>query len=765
MLEPIVIEFGVGPGFQTSLRAFDTIEKRMERFEKNASRQAAEGGRARSRSTDTERREREAAYKKLFDQIAKDEKTATVAAVKAAKEKERAAVQAAKAASAETKKAAEAEVREAQKVAREVERLETYKMRVRIRSSEMAGQAAARAATEELRAIEKVGRAQASASKRMGGRIGGIVSSSVGGTLGSIASLGGAALGLGGGALLIDAARNQLADQKQAALLVNAVTTGGAPPSGASVGNILAQASQSSRELGVDRGQLIGAALEYSRKARGGDFAGAMDNMGFFGKMAKVTGADINEIAGAAGILQSQNQSLKAPAMQQMLLDVYAQGKQGSMSMVDVAKQIGILGAPATSFAGDQATTQRKLLGLGQLAAPQGTIEEAGTFIKDLVSEAASHRKSTRSKVGTEQMGVKFDQYGRMESPEQMIESVMRYTKGDVTEIEGIFGKRGTPLFRSLLKPYTDAGGGEKGIDAVRATMAGVTTATMTSEQLGAQNAVIDSTDAQKFTNAANEIQQSLTSSLAPSLSRLATTLKDHEGDISAFVRGLAEVAALFIANPFKGIGAIVLLSVMKDLAGAGIGVGVKAALQALIASMSAGSAAGAGVSGVGAAGAAAGVGAGVGLAVVGATAGAAIGAGLIINADAEGRSERNRAALSGSLTGVNAAMALYAKARSGTTPEDIRAAQAQFEVLRKDAADKREAAAHAGGWSPGSGFWAMGDRKKGAEGEARNAADALKLFTDALAKATQAAQNASSGVKNDPARHGPINERNPPHA
>ena len=45
-----------------------------------------------------------------------------------------------------------------------------------------------------------------------------------------------------------------------------------------------------------------------------------------------------------------------------MLLDVYAQGKAGSMSMVDVAKQVGTLASTRNSYQGDSASNQRKLL-------------------------------------------------------------------------------------------------------------------------------------------------------------------------------------------------------------------------------------------------------------------------------------------------------------------------------------------------------------------------------------------------------------------
>lgn len=733
-LEPVHIDFAAR-GVQEVMRAFDSIEQRMVRLERAGAAESRRGSRERIETTKRETSERERSVRKQADTQEKESKRGAAAVMR------------------EQQKAQQAEIRATEKKANEVKRIEErlaqWKERVHIRSSEMAGRFAAKEVSNEIRERKRAEAEATRSSAAMGRRASGIGANVLERGRG-ILGMAGATLGIGGGFLLADVARQQLDAQKQAALLVNTVTTGSAPPAGASVGNILAQAGQVSSELGVDKGALIGASLEYSRKARGGDFAGAMGNMAFFGKMAKVTGADINEVAGAAGILQSQNQDLKAPEMQQMLLDVYAQGKQGSMSMVDVAKQIGVLGSPATSFAGDQATNQRKLLGLGQLAAPQGTIEEAGTFIKDLVSEAASHRKSTRSKVGTEAMGVKFDKFGRMESPEQMIEAVMNYTKGDVTKIEDVFGKRGTPLFRSLLKPYTDAGGGDAGMAAVRQTMSSVTGATMTAESLNQQNAVIDSTDAQKLQSAVTSIENTLSTALAPALSKFASAIKDHQGDIEGFLRGVGEVANYFLGHPFEGIGALVLGSIVKDLAGAGIGMAVKAALLAMMggggAVPSVGGAAGSAMGALGSTVAVAGAGA------------LGIGAGFVIS-DALSDKElgRQRDVFGKSANQANDALALMAHTRQGTvTPAEIaqvekEAAETQKEITKRQRAEVI------------SGHPMLPQDRV----ELKNLQATVNLLVDALggaAKKIRATQiPTGSATADNPARNGPMPSRGDP--
>ncbi len=166
---------------------------------------------------------------------------------------------------------------------------------------------------------------------------------------------------------------------------------------------------------------------------------------------------------------------------------------------------------------------------------------------------------------------------------------------------------------------------------AVTQTMAGVTGATMTAESLDKQNAIIDSTDAQKLQGAITSIENSLTTSLAPALSKFADTIQAHQGDIDAFVRGVGEAAEFFLGHPFAGIGAVVLGGIVKDIAAAQIGASVASAIAAAVGgSGGVGGALGRAV-GEGA-GPAAGVGAGavLGAGVVGGAVGVAAGIAIV---------------------------------------------------------------------------------------------------------------------------------------
>jgi hypothetical protein len=615
MAAPVKIDLLVGEVARVR-QAFESVEQAMTRMERNTTREGQRGSQARTQQATKEARAREKEFQQLAKQTEKWKRDEARAVEKGAQQAARAAA-----------RGAQLELREKERGEREKLRLVERSLREETRAKEQAAAQAERIAQREAAAVARAQQQQYSRRRTLGRNVGGAVTGAVGRTLGTVASIGGAAMGIAGGYSVADVVQGRFAAERAAAQLINATTTSGAAPQGATVQNILGQAGAVSQQTAMSKEEVVSGALAYSRKARGGDFAGAMSNMGFFAKMAKVTGANIEDIAGAAGTLQSQNQNLKAPEMQQMLLDVYAQGKAGSMSMVDVAKQIGTLSSTRSAYAGDAATNQRKLLALGQLAAPEGTVEEAGTFIKDLTIEAGKHRKSTAKTKGLEEMGVKYDKYGRIASPENLVTSVFKGTGGDITKIEALFGARGTALFRALQPAYTAAGGGEKGLAAVQKTMASVTSATMTGEDLEKQLAVVMNTSAEKFATASEKVKEAIEEKLVPYLDRFAEKLNDPQfmANVTRFIDGLGRLAEFVVNNPFKAVGALIAVNITKDLAGAAIGEAVKSALVRLLAG-SAVPVPGVGGAAAGGAGGAAKGAAGVGAATLGLAAAAVAG-------------------------------------------------------------------------------------------------------------------------------------------
>lgn len=717
-IDPVVVRFAVG-GVAEVDRAFDSILKRIERTEVSAARLAKDSARTRVKASEDEGTERARAHGKYVSQVERQEREKDRAFAKLAREVER-----------EEKRARDESLRE-------FERTENYKLAVRRRSAEAAGRIAEQEVRAETRARERAGRAM------------GHVGRGIGGTLGSMASMAGGALTIGGGFALADIAGKQLSAEKSAALLVNAGTTGGAAPG--TIAQALSAASGASAETGMSKDELLQGALKYAQSARGGDFGGALANMSFFGKMSKVTGANIGDIAEAAGVLQSQNADLgrDPKAMQRMLLNTLAQSHAGSMSLVDAAKQIGTMGSVRSSFSGDEAKTQQSLIGLGQIARVGGDVGEAGTFVKDLAMETTIANKKWREKHGTDL--VKTDQFGRVSSPEDLVASVLRGTKGNVAQINDLFGKRGSVLFRELSKSYIQGqktGGVEGGVQAALANMRGVTGATMSPEELDKMLATQLSTPAERLHKAWEKLVTTTGDKLEPILAKLADKAPELIDKLQGIIDAGGKLAEFFLDNPLAGIGAIIAAATAKEIATAAIGEGIKKALATSIGqSVATG---------------------GLQVAVAG---GAVMIAAEIINAQVNKLEESQKAREDiGAQLGTNLGQAtesLEAKAKSGKlTAADIQQAQRLARVssqgIRQQIADTPGATEIAGqvfGGFAGGDFTGEG-AKKSIAAHAKTVDDnqkALIKFQAALLKATESLVRLSTA---DPSRSVPIDHR-----
>jgi hypothetical protein len=676
-LDPVIIRFAAsGVGDVSSACA--QVGSQIRKLEERATRERQVGSSARSGVTRKEVSVEERAYAKLQKDLEKYERQQTKDVERESKRREAVIRKTSEMTGREAAKAADVEIREAKRASREVEREEERKRRIRIRSSEMAGRAAEREATQETAAA----RAAAAERRTLGNRVGGIVNRSVGGMARSALSIAGASIGIGGGLMLASAARSEMTAERTAALLVNAGTNGGVAPG--TVNQALGEASAQSKALGMSKDDLLKGALTYSQNARGGDFKGALANMGFFGKMAKVTGADINDIASAAGTLQSQNYDVlgKDPAkMQQLLLNTLAQAHQGSMSMVDAAKQFGTLGATRSYYKGDVTANQQTLIGLGQIAKNAGDAGESGTFIKDIATEAYAANRKFKKKHGKDLVHIDA-KTGQLDSPEAVVEQVLRATKGNIGEISEAFGQRGSRLFGELAGTFQKAGGGEAGISAVKKNMGEVTGATMTVDQLNQQNAQVDSTPGMKLQLAFNKISETLEDKLEPRLDEFASnTLPKLIPIFEKIIDAGASFADWFADNPIKGVGAIVLAKVTADLAAAGIGEGVKQVLIRLMAGSALPGGAGGGAGGMGV------------LGKVGAVAGAAAaGAGvamMITDADIDEKTNRQKGIVSNSNEAFGDAQSVMGKIKRGekVTAADVARLQAEASSMGTQAA------------------------------------------------------------------------------
>jgi hypothetical protein len=681
-IEAVAIDFAAR-GVMETLRAFDRIEERIVRMERATGAQAKTTSRERVETTKREVNERERAYNKLQ---ADEEK---------ADRKRRASF------AKEVKRAADEEIREGKRVAREVEKLEQWKLRVRQRSSEMAGQYAAKQAAAELRQHEQmVQRLSRGATRALGKGVGAV---------GNIAGMGVTAMGIGGGFVLGDAVRRQLSAENAAAQLLNSATIGGKAPAGASVASIQGQASQASRQYGVDKTELIGAVQNYVAKSS--DYAGGMENMGFFAKLSKATGTKLEDITSAAGILRAQNKNLSAGDAQQMLLDLTEQGKQGAVEITDLASLAGGLASTRGLYEGSSTENQRKLLALAQITRTEGTsAEEAMIGVKDLGTEAV--KKAGKAKAPQWLKDAVDHKSGKIKGgPEALIDAALMGTGGNLGKLIDVFDAKGARAFERLAPIFQAAGGGKAGLAAVHAETDPILNARGSQANLDKQYDTVMSQPAERFAKALNEVITVAEDKLEPWLEKFADKLPELIPKFEAIIDEAGKLAEWFAENPFKGIGAIVALAVGKEMAAAGISVAVEKALSTQL---------------------------GGGIAVAAAT--LAIGV-ATIDIMAEAEKNRQRAVVATTNEAVNEAGRIYAGARAGTlTPAEIKKAQDDAAAMSAQISERDR--------RNGVGTRYAKQLTDQEKGEQKNVELALTALTDAL---KFAASNIRSTTANIP--------------
>lgn len=548
MIDPVVVRFAVG-GVQEVDRAFDSIIKRIEKNEAAGTRAVRDASRTRVKAAEDEATQRERAYQKLV------------------KETERWERQHEREESQTAKRIANEERKERERSAREFEKIEQYKMRVRQRSAEMAGRYAEQEARAEITARERAARAMGAHAGR------------VGSSLGSMAGMAGTALSIGGGFALADIAGKQLSSEKSAALLLNSATVGGQGPAGYDTRRVLAEAGQVSKETGVDKGELIDAVRTYVARAGADKFGSAMGNMGFFAQLSKATGTDLQSITGAAGILQAQNKGLSQKDMQQMLLDLMEQGKQGAVEISDLASLSGSLGSTRGLYQGSVTDNQRKLLALAQVTRTEGSsAEEAAIAVKDLGTEAVS--KAGKRDAPAWLRGAVDSKTGLIKGgPEKLIEAALMGTGGNLGQLSEVFGARGVKAFQRLAPIFNAAGGGAKGLAAVHAEMDPLLNAKGSQSQLAGQFATVMQTPAERLHAAWEKLVVTTGDRLEPMLEKLADKIPDLADKFSSLVEAGGKLAEFFLDNPFAGIGAVIAASTAKEIASAALGSTIEKAL------------------------------------------------------------------------------------------------------------------------------------------------------------------------------------------
>ena len=608
MAAPVTVRFVV-EGLDQVQSAFRKVEDAVVRGDRASSDSSARTSRA--RISDAEREAR--AKQQILDREAREK----IAAMKTA---DKAIADAMKTATRETEKAAKDAVRLEQTAAREKARIAEAATREKsrqfaqlARESEKWAQdeirTAKRAEDEKTRIAENAARArQRFASTISGAAISGARAglSRVGGVTSGIA---GTALSLGGGFTIADSMQSTMGLQRSIAMLANSADgVNGVSAKDLDQKSMMARAKAASIASGTDAGELVDATRSYVAKSS--DFKGGMENMEFFGKLAKGTGSDVKDVARAAGIIRSQNKDLDAEGAKKMLLSVVMQGKQGAVEIDQLALNAGKITRGSTSYAGDQAENQQKLLGLAQIAVrTAGSPAAAATSLSALGSDTRNHSAALKQLLGHDVL----DKNGKINmGPEELLAEVFGATGGNLQKLgqgKGNLGftKPTMKLFEALSPEFTKAqeaylkehpgdqkGANAAGAKASLAEMKGLTGQTMSSAGLDTMVKRVLDTPAEQFEAAIRQLKMEVGEQLLPEFQKLIPVVKDMiplfvdvaKTSLPAFldlVKSLAEFATAnrgiihdIAAHP---IGALIAKELMTSIASAGLGEAMKTSI------------------------------------------------------------------------------------------------------------------------------------------------------------------------------------------
>lgn len=573
-IAPVVIEF-MARGMPNIARAFRSVEQTIAQHEARSGRSVAAGSRQKEVAYQRVAREAERWHRHEVRAAEKAVREETRAVERGAKSRDRIRERSATMAGRYAAKQASDEVRQAERTARAV-------ARIRERSATMAGQFAAREASKtariEARAKREFNRAADAESlgqrERFAGALGRGTANAATFVSRGVGAVANSVLQLGGGFSVQDSVQDKVTLDRQATLLANkAILPGGGR---ANKNQILSKVRAASIATGTDEDKLLSAWGSYTDKT--GDFEGGEKNLGFFGKLAKATGSDIEQVAKSAGQLRVQNKNLGEKEMKQLLLDVVQQGRSGSVDMPELARSAGKITRTSSSYAGSQTENQRKLLGLSQVAMrTSGSVEEAATVLSNISADASKHAGKMKGVLGADA----FNERGQIaKAPEEFLADVMEKTGGNLQKVQGMgFGARSMKMFQALAPVFEEGlakGGAKGGRAAVLADMKQFTGATYDEKSLDRDFAEVMKSSAEQFEGAVRALKQEVGDKLVPELLKLVPVLRELTPQLARLLEGVIRMAEWASKNPFEGLAMLIGASITKEIVAAEIGSTIK---------------------------------------------------------------------------------------------------------------------------------------------------------------------------------------------
>ncbi len=349
----------------------------------------------------------------------------------------------------------------------------------------------------------------------------------------------------------------------------------------ASSGGLLTQA----RDIGISAGYDPERVLEGLQKfvAKTGDLKTGRDMLADLARLSSATGSELEDMVDAAGDVSNALGEVpnKGKVVESVMRAIAGQGKVGAVEMKDLAVQMAKLGAAAGAFEGDSAKNVEMMGIFAQMARARGgaaSATQAATSVAAMVNTFKTPARIAAFKA--EGIDV-LTKSGMVRNPFEILKESLTATQGNPERFKKMFANvQGARAVEGFATVYRQAGGGQKGLDAVSAEFERLKKASISKAAVEEAHAERMKTNAAKievFNAKLTEVGARVAERVLPQMDKLAPTI------ISA-VDNLGALAAWVAENPLKAsfalVGASMVRAAGETILRAGIEAVVKKGLE-----------------------------------------------------------------------------------------------------------------------------------------------------------------------------------------
>ena len=296
--------------------------------------------------------------------------------------------------------------------------------------------------------------------------------------------------------------------------------------------------------------------------AKTGDLESGRAILQDMARLSTATGASLDDMADAAGDVANAlgNVADKPKVMQGVMQAIAGQGKLGAVEIRQLSSQMAKVASAAPSFAGDAATNIVKMGALAQMTRAYGGAASATQAATSVASFTSMLKTPARVKEieGVLGRGAIYDKAGMLKAPEEIILAALAAAGNDPKKFKNMFANmQGGRVTEGFANVYRTAGGGQAGLDAVRAEFDKFMRATMSATEVVESHDAAMKSDAKQIAvvNARlQEIANDTSRDLLPSIQLLAPRLTSLASTIGGATKWAAQNPGLALATA-GGIG------------------------------------------------------------------------------------------------------------------------------------------------------------------------------------------------------------------